>query len=61
MSIDLEHALQKLALRERHGEEPTTLEEIGRRLGLTHERVRQIQTESLRRLATTSGLKPLPR
>ena len=33
------------------GNEPKTLEEIGRRLGLTRERVRQIELESLRRLA----------
>ena len=33
------------------GGEPQTLEEIGRRLGLTRERVRQIELESLRRLA----------
>ena len=32
-------------------EEPKTLEEIGRRLGLTRERVRQIEVESLRRLS----------
>ena len=32
--------------------EPKTLEEIGRRLGLTSERVRQIELESLRRLST---------
>jgi RNA polymerase primary sigma factor len=32
-------------------EEPRTLEEIGKRLGLTRERVRQIELESLRRLA----------
>src|SRR5437868_7194973 len=32
--------------------EPKTLEEIGRRLGLTRERVRQIELESLRRLST---------
>ena len=32
--------------------EPKTLEEIGRRLGLTRERVRQIEMEALRRLAT---------
>ncbi len=31
--------------------EPKTLEEIGQRLGLTRERVRQIEFESLRRLA----------
>jgi len=33
-----------------HGE-PKTLEDIGRRLGLTRERVRQIETEALKRLA----------
>jgi len=33
------------------GGEPRTLEEIGRTLGLTRERVRQIELESLRRLA----------
>ena len=32
--------------------EPKTLEEIGRRLGLTRERVRQIEVEALQRLAT---------
>jgi RNA polymerase primary sigma factor len=31
--------------------EPKTLEDIGRRLGLTRERVRQIEVEALRRLA----------
>jgi RNA polymerase primary sigma factor len=33
------------------GGEPATLAEIGRRLGLTRERVRQIETEALERLA----------
>jgi RNA polymerase primary sigma factor len=33
-------------------EDPKTLEEIGRRLGLTRERVRQIEVQSLRRLST---------
>ncbi len=53
-------ALSALPAREREvvtlrygigGAEPKTLEEIGRRLGLTRERVRQIELESLRRLA----------
>jgi RNA polymerase primary sigma factor len=33
------------------GTEPKTLEQIGRQLGLTRERVRQIELDSLRRLA----------
>jgi RNA polymerase primary sigma factor len=53
-------SLQALSERERHvlvlryglvDEEPKTLEEIGKRLGLTRERVRQIELDSLRRLA----------
>ena len=53
-------ALQALGERERQvlvlryglvDEEPKTLEEIGKRLGLTRERVRQIELDSLRRLA----------
>src|SRR5213595_904137 len=56
----LGQALQALPDRERQvlvlrygliDEEPKTLEEIGKRLGLTRERVRQIELESLRRLA----------
>ena len=56
----LHHALTALPDREREvvtlryglgGTEPKTLEEIGRRLGLTRERVRQIELDSLRRLA----------
>jgi RNA polymerase primary sigma factor len=57
----LQYALRSLPERERvvvelryglGGNDPKTLEEIGRRLGLTRERVRQIELDSLRRLAT---------
>ena len=57
----LERALASLPERDRQvlelryglrGEEPHTLEHIGRRLGLTRERVRQIEVESLGRLAS---------
>jgi RNA polymerase primary sigma factor len=37
--------------------EPRTLEEIGRRLGLTRERVRQIEVEALKRLSTLHEMK----
>jgi RNA polymerase primary sigma factor len=56
----LRRALAELPSREREvvtlrygldGGEPRTLEEIGRHLGLTRERVRQIELESLRHLA----------
>jgi RNA polymerase primary sigma factor len=56
----LQEALLALPERERHvlvlryglaDGEPRTLEEIGRRLGLTRERVRQIELDSLKRLA----------
>ena len=56
----LAEALAALSERERQvlilryglgGSEPKTLEEIGRRLGLTRERARQIEVETLRRLA----------
>jgi RNA polymerase primary sigma factor len=66
----LMRALEQLPLRDRQvlvlryglaGEEPTTLEEIGRRLGLTRERVRQIEAESLRRLSSASEIAELPR
>src|SRR5437667_437784 len=57
----LQQALRALSEREREvlalrygldDQEPKTLEEIGRRLGLTRERVRQIEVEALRRLAS---------
>ena len=39
--------------------EPKTLEEIGRRLGLTRERVRQLEAEALRELAASADMQPL--
>jgi RNA polymerase primary sigma factor len=63
----LQEALLALTERERHvivlrygldGQEPRTLEQIGRRLGLTRERVRQIEVESLRRLASLREMEP---
>ncbi len=57
----LDRALASLPERDRkvlelryglRGEEPHTLEHIGRRLGLTRERVRQIEVESLGRLSS---------
>jgi RNA polymerase primary sigma factor len=64
----LAEALSTLSERERQvlalrygldGSEPETLEEIGRRLGLTRERVRQIELETLRRLSTLREMMPL--
>src|SRR3954465_11068361 len=60
-SETLATALKALPERHRHvvvlryglgDAEPKTLEDIGRRLGLTRERVRQIEVEALKRLAT---------
>jgi RNA polymerase primary sigma factor len=66
----LAQALSALPDRERHvlvlrygldNAEPRTLEEIGRRLGLTRERVRQIELETLRRLATLREMQSVSR
>jgi RNA polymerase nonessential primary-like sigma factor len=37
------------------GYEPSTLEDVGAEIGLTRERVRQIQVEALRRLRDMLG------
>jgi RNA polymerase primary sigma factor len=59
LSLDLARALKTLTERERiimemyyglNGEEPITLEEIGKRLGLTRERIRQIKELAIQRL-----------
>src|SRR5215203_5122677 len=64
----LADALSTLSEREREvlalrygldGSDPKTLEDIGRRLGLTRERVRQIELETLRRLATLREMIPV--
>jgi RNA polymerase primary sigma factor len=41
------------------GEEPITLEQIGARLGITRERVRQIREKALGRLRHVSRARPL--
>ncbi|MFL5936680.1 MAG: RNA polymerase sigma factor RpoD/SigA [Gaiellaceae bacterium] len=64
----LKQALSALPWRERQviilryglvDSEPKTLEEIGRRLGLTRERVRQVEVESLRRLSKLQEMERL--
>ena len=64
----LRRAVGELAERERRvivlrygidGGDPHSLEEIGRRLGLTRERVRQIEAQALRRLAVNREIEGL--
>ncbi len=59
LSASLDHWLDELCEKQREvvarrfglrGHETSTLEEVGREIGLTRERVRQIQVEALRRL-----------
>ncbi len=66
----LRDALEALSERERQvvvlryglaDAEPKTLEEIGRRLGLTRERVRQIEIDSLKRLSTLREMESVGR
>ena len=58
---DIDYALAALPARERrlielrfglHGGQPRTLEEVGRTLGVTRERIRQIENTTLKRLAS---------
>jgi RNA polymerase primary sigma factor len=42
-----------------HGTEPKTLEEIGRRLGFSRERARQLETKALKQLALLREMEPL--
>jgi RNA polymerase primary sigma factor len=66
LSDDMEKALGTLSERERlilsmyfgiNGEEPLTLEEIGKELGLTRERIRQIKEKAIIRLRHSSRAK----
>jgi len=68
LRIEIERTLNSLSFREREvikmsfglsEYEPKTLEEIGERLGLTRERVRQIKEKAIRRLRFTSRSKLL--
>jgi RNA polymerase primary sigma factor len=66
LSDDLERALGTLSERERNilamyfglgGEEPMTLEDIGKRLKLTRERIRQIKEKAIQRLRHSTRAK----
>jgi RNA polymerase primary sigma factor len=68
LTDDMEKALDTLAERERmilslyfglSGSEPLTLEEIGKKLGLTRERIRQIKEKAISRLRHSSRAKYL--
>jgi RNA polymerase primary sigma factor len=64
----LRRALQQLSYRERrvlelryglNGEEPRTLDEVGRAFCVTRERIRQIESQSLRKLQALADLRLL--
>jgi RNA polymerase primary sigma factor len=66
LSDDMEKALATLSEREQlilslyfglNGEDPLTLEEIGKKLGLTRERIRQIKEKAIMRLRHSSRAK----
>ncbi|UCH82776.1 MAG: RNA polymerase sigma factor RpoD/SigA [Candidatus Latescibacterota bacterium] len=68
LSDDMERALDTLSEREKlilmlyfglNGKEPLTLEEIGKKLGLTRERIRQIKEKAIIRLRHSSRSKYL--
>lgn len=68
LSEDMEKALDTLSDREKailtlyfglNGEEPLTLEEIGKKLNLTRERIRQIKEKAIQRLRHSSRAKYL--
>lgn len=68
LTDDMEKALDTLSDREKHilslyfglgGDEPMTLEEIGKKLGLTRERIRQIKEKAISRLRHSSRAKYL--
>jgi RNA polymerase primary sigma factor len=68
LKTEIKRALSKLTGREAEviilyfgldGEDPLTLEELGEKLGLTRERVRQIKEKATRRMRHGSGTKSL--
>ena len=65
---DIENALASLPTRERQvielrfgltGEQPLTLEEVGRAFGVTRERIRQIENQSLKKLQSLAEAQKL--